>query len=125
MIKAVHVTCVVLSFSGFFVRGIWMLRESPLLQQRWVRITPHVVDTLLLVSAITLAVQLRMSPVEQTWLMAKIVALLVYIGTGVVALRLGRSRNIRLSAWLFGLVTFLYIVSVAVSKSVLPFTAWS
>ena len=119
VIKTIHVACVVLSFAGFFIRGIWMLRDSTLLQQRWVKTTPHIVDTLLLVSAIWLAVQMRLSPLEQPWLMAKIIALLVYIGTGMVALRFGRSRSTRLYAWLFGVATILYIVSVATSKSVL------
>lgn len=123
-VKTVHVTFVALSFAGFFIRGIWMLKDSPLLQQKWVRISPQVVDTVLLVSAIILAVQLRMSPMEQPWLMAKIIALLAYIAVGLVALRLGRSKRTRLVAWLFGLVIFLYIVSVALSKSVLGWFAF-
>jgi len=124
VIKTIHVTCVVLSFAGFFIRGIWMLKDSSLLQQRWVKTTPHIVDTLLLVSAITLAVQLHLSPLEQPWLMAKIIALLVYIGIGMLALRFGRSKTIRLYAWLFGLVTIGYIVSVAISKSALGWFAY-
>ena len=123
-VKTVHVTFVALSFAGFFIRGIWMLKDSPLLQQKWVRISPQVVDTVLLVSAIILAVQLRMSPMEQPWLLAKIIALLAYIAVGLVALRLGRSKGIRLVAWLLGLVIFLYIVSVALSKSVLGWFAF-
>jgi uncharacterized membrane protein SirB2 len=117
--KTIHLSCIVLSFSGFFVRGIWMLQGSARLKQRWVKMAPHIIDTLLLTSAILLAVQMRISPLEHSWLMAKIVALLVYIGAGMVALRFGRSRNERLVAWVFGLLTFLYIVSVAFSKSVL------
>jgi uncharacterized membrane protein SirB2 len=124
-VKIIHVSCVILSFAGFFIRGIWMLRDSALLKFRWVRITPQVVDTLLLLSAITLAVQLRLSPLEQPWLMAKIIALLIYIGVGLVALRPGdsksRSKRVRLCAWLTGLVIFSYIFSVAMSKSV---TGW-
>lgn len=117
--KAIHVSCIVLSFSGFFVRGIWMLQGSAKLRQRWVKSVPHIIDTLLLASAIVLAVQMRISPLEHPWLMAKIIALLVYIGVGMVALRFGRNRNVRLGAWVFGLLTFLYIVSVALTKSVL------
>lgn len=124
-LKTIHVTFVVLSFAGFFIRGIWMLRDSNRLQQRWVRISPQVVDTVLLLSAIVLAVQLRFSPLEQPWLMAKIIALLAYIGAGLVALRLGRTKRIRLVAWLLGLVIFLYIVSVALSKSVLGWIAFA
>ena len=121
ILKTIHVSCVVLSFFGFFIRGIWMLRESEKLKQRWVKTAPHIIDTLLLASAILLAVQLRLSPLEHSWLMAKIVALLVYIGAGMVALRFGRSRNVRLAAWLFGLLTFVYIVSAALSRSA---TGW-
>ena len=95
-----------------------------MLQQRWVKITPQVVDTVLLVSAIILAVQLKYSPLEQPWLMAKIIALMLYIGVGLLALRFGRTRRIRLYAWLSGLVIFLYIVSVALSKSVLGWFAF-
>ncbi|MDX2416401.1 MAG: SirB2 family protein [Xanthomonadales bacterium] len=120
-VKTIHIAFVTLSFAGFFVRGIWMLKDSKLLQQRWVKISPQIVDTVLLVSAIVLAVNLRVSPLEQAWLMAKIIALLLYIAAGLVALRFGRSRRIRLNAWLFGLVIYLYIVSVALSKSV---TGW-
>ena len=122
-VKTIHIVFVALSFTGFFVRGIWMLKDSKLLQQRWVRISPQIVDTVLLVSAIVLAVQLRVSPLEQAWLMAKIIALLLYIAAGLVALRFGRSRRIRLNAWLFGLVIYLYIVSIALSKSVMGWFA--
>ena len=122
-VKTIHVAFVALSFTGFFIRGIWMLRDSTLLRQRWVRITPQVVDTVLLVSAIVLAVQLRYSPMEQPWLMAKIIALVIYIAVGLVALRFGTSKRVRLSAWLLGLFIFMYIVSVAFSKSALGWFA--
>jgi uncharacterized membrane protein SirB2 len=123
-VKIIHVSCVVLSFAGFFIRGIWMLRDSTLLKLRWVKIIPQIVDTLLLLSAITLAVQLQFSPMQQPWLMAKIIALLVYIGVGLVALRLGPSKRVRLFAWLSGLVIFGYIFSVAMTKSVMGWLAF-
>ena len=122
-VKTIHVVFVALSFTGFFIRGVWMLRDSTLLRQRWVRITPQVVDTVLLLSAIVLAVQMHFSPMEQPWLMAKIIALVIYIAVGLVALRLGRSKRVRLSAWLLGLFIFMYIVSVAMSKSALGWFA--
>jgi len=119
LVKLLHIICVAASFSGFFVRGIWMMLDSVHLNNRLVKIFPHVVDTLLLTSAIILAVQWRISPLEHSWLMAKIIALLVYIFAGMVALRHGRNKKVRVLAWVFGLLTFLYIVSVANTKSVL------
>ena len=79
ILKSIHVTCVALSYSLFFLRGVWMLRDSPALQQRWVKIAPHTVDSVLLASAIALAWQLGISPLTHPWLAAKIVALLLYI----------------------------------------------
>lgn len=122
-IKLVHISCVGLSYTLFFLRGIWMLRGSALLQRRWVRVAPHVIDTLLLTSAITLAVQLGISPLAAPWLMSKIIALLLYIALGMVAIRHGKTRTIRLSAWLAAQAVFFYIVATALTHDPQPWHA--
>lgn len=114
--KHVHVTCVVLSGTGFFLRGIWMLSASPLLAHRLTQWLPHAVDSLLLASALALAFMLDQYPFSDAWLTAKILGLLAYIGLGTVALKRGRTRFQRVAAWLGALLVFLYIVSVAVTK---------
>ena len=121
LLKNTHVTCVVLSYLGFFVRGIWMMRASPLLERRWVRIVPHVVDTLLLASAIALAVLLRQNPLVQPWLAAKIIALVAYIVLGVFALRRGRTRAARMGFWVAAQAVFFYIVAVALTRDPTPY----
>lgn len=123
LIKTIHITSVALSYSLFFVRGVWMLRESPLLQRRWVKIAPHTVDTVLLGSAIALAWQLGYSPLEHPWLAAKICALLAYIVIGSVALKRGKTKRTRLIAWLLAQGVFLYIVSVAMTHNPMPWNA--
>jgi uncharacterized membrane protein SirB2 len=120
LLKSIHVTCVALSYALFFVRGVWMLRDSPLAQARWTRLARDAVDSVLLASAITLAWQLGISPLEAPWLAAKIAALLLYIIIGSVALKSGRTKNIRLAAWLAAQVVFLYIVSVAMTHDPTP-----
>jgi uncharacterized membrane protein SirB2 len=120
LIKSIHITSVALSYSLFLLRGVWMLRDSPSLQQRWVRYAPHMVDSVLLASAITLAWQLGISPLEAPWLAAKIGALLLYIAIGSVALKRGRTKRIRLIAWLTAQAVFLYIVSVAMTHDATP-----
>jgi uncharacterized membrane protein SirB2 len=100
-----------------------MLRASPLLQQRWTKIVPHVVDTALLISAITLAIQLSISPFEAPWLMVKIIALLVYIFIGTIAIKRGKTLQIRLLAWLAAQLVFIYIVLVAIAHNPLPWQA--
>lgn len=122
-IKYLHIGCVLLSYAFFFLRGIWMLRASPMLQQRWVKITPHVVDSALLLSAIALAILYSISPLTTPWLMAKIVALLFYIFLGTIAIKRGKTRRIRLAAWLSAQLVFLYIVTVALTHNPLPWLA--
>ncbi len=120
-VKTIHVGCALLSISGFTIRGILMMRESAMLQKRLFKIAPHIIDTLLLGSAIWMAVQYGLSPGDNPWLMAKIIALLVYIGLGTVALKRGKTKQVRIIAWLAALSVFAYIVAVAVTKSVLVF----
>jgi uncharacterized membrane protein SirB2 len=100
------------------MRGVWMMQQSPQLQRKWVKIAPHVNDTVLLLSAIVLAVQVQQYPFVDSWLTAKLLALLLYIGLGLVALRLGRSLRVRITAFALALVTFSYMVGVAVSRDV-------
>jgi uncharacterized membrane protein SirB2 len=116
-IKQLHVGCVILSGSGFFLRGILMMRGSALLQARLIKISPHIVDTVLLVSAIALASQWGWAALQMPWLLAKIIGLLVYIALGTVALRRGRTKTVRVAAWCAALGVFCYIVAVAFTKS--------
>ncbi|MDO8595697.1 MAG: SirB2 family protein [Sulfuricaulis sp.] len=123
LLKYLHVICVVLSISGFVVRGTWMMRESPWLQKKWVRVAPHIIDTILLGSAILLAMQIQQYPLVHNWLTAKVLALLAYIVIGAIGLKYGRTKKIRVTAWLVAIAIFLYIVLVALTRQVLPFVA--
>jgi uncharacterized membrane protein SirB2 len=120
-LKPLHISCVALSFCGFFLRGVWMLRGSAWLHNKWVKRLPHVVDTGLLVSALSMLYVMQWSVLDHPWLQVKIVALLVYIGLGTLALKPGRSLGVRVAAWMIGLLVFLFIVSVALTKSVSGF----
>lgn len=124
LLKHLHVTCVALSYSLFFLRGVWMLRGTLATRGRWVRIVPHMVDSVLLVSAVMLAVKLGFSPFTAPWLLAKIIALLLYIALGAIALKRGRTLGIRLAAWLSAQAVFFYIVGVAVTHDPASWSAW-
>ena len=120
-LKYFHMACAALSGSLFVLRGIWMLRDSAMLQRRWVRIAPHVVDTLLLASALILVTWSRQYPFVQNWLTAKIIALIAYIAIGTIALKRGRNKTVRVCAFIAALAIFAYIGSVAMTKQVLVF----
>jgi len=115
-VKLVHAGAAALSISLFALRGAWMLRSPQRLRRRWVRIAPHVIDTVLLGSALWLAWQLGADG-SRDWLWAKVIALLVYIVLGTLALKRGRTRGVRTVAFAAALATFGYIVSVAITKS--------
>ncbi len=114
-VKWLHVGCVVLSITGFAARGALMLAGSPLLGARWVRVAPHVVDTLLLASALWLAWMIGQYPFVHGWLTAKVLGLFAYIILGSIALRRGRTPRQRGAAFAAALATAAYIVSVALT----------
>ena len=93
-----------------------MIRESQLLKAKLSKIAPHVIDTLLLASAIALAVMSNQYPATHHWLSIKVVGLLIYIALGLWAFRFGKTRQQKIIAWLSALTVFLLIVATAVNK---------
>tara|TARA_R110001599_G_scaffold353459_1_gene592620 strand:+ start:333999 stop:334415 length:417 start_codon:yes stop_codon:yes gene_type:complete len=122
-LKLLHMSSAFLSIGGFTLRGYWMLTDNGHLQKRVTRMLPHLLDTVLLGSAIGMLVIWRVDPFSLSWLSAKIVALLVYIGLGMVAFRFGTSRRARWLAFALALLTVAYIVTVAYTKSPLGLLA--
>ena len=120
VLKLVHITAAAVSYILFVVRGVWMIVDSPRLRQRWVRIVPHVNDTLLLAAAIWMSVLIHQYPGTHGWLTAKVAGLLLYVGLGLVGLKYGKTRRIRIAAWIAAQAAFFYIVAVAFTRKPLP-----
>ena len=117
MLKSVHMAAAMLSITGFVLRNAWMLSGSKLLQARPVKVVPHIVDTVLLASAVLLAMQAGVAPWSVGWLGFKVIALLVYIVLGAIALKRGRSKGARAIAGAAAIALFGAIVWVARYKS--------
>lgn len=122
LLKTIHVSAASLSLSLFGLRLYWSVRDIAMLQQRWVRIVPHVIDTVLLLAGISLMVLLQAWPQQQPWLAAKLVGLMIYIGLGTVAIKRGRSAGVRLLAGLLAIAVFVLIVGAARLHS--PWSWW-
>lgn len=116
-LKYAHLALAIASISGFVLRGFWMMTGSALLGHKAVRITPHLVDTLFLVTGIALVLQLSLPVMQSPWLLAKFAGLVVYIILGAIALRRGPTISVRQVAFVGALSAFAYIVGAAVSKS--------
>ena len=121
LLKQLHLATIAITLALFVLRGAWMMMGSSLLQARWVRIVPHLNDTLLLASGITLAVLMQQYPLVHGWLTAKFFALIVYIVLGTIALKRGKTKSQRIAAWFAALLVFGYMVAVARAHEAFPF----
>ena len=121
LLKQLHLATIALTLALFLLRGVWMVMDSPRLQARWARIVPHLNDTLLLASGIALAVLLQQYPLVHGWLTAKVLALIAYIVLGTLALKRGKTKAQRVTAWVAALLVFGYMLAVARAHDPLPF----
>lgn len=117
ILKTIHVSSVVASGLLFALRGFWLLRPPDGGRPRWARILPHIIDTLLLAGGISLAILIHQYPFRDSWLTAKVVALICYIVLGEMALHYGRNRGQRLAAFCAALLVFAYIIGVALQHN--------
>ena len=108
--------CVIISGLGFAFRSVWMLQQSPLMVNLWVRTLPHVVDSVLLASAVTLSVLSHQYPLTQDWLTVKVLVLVLYIVSGAMALRYATSGRARLYCLGLAFLAYGFIISVAVTR---------
>ncbi|HAV45679.1 MAG TPA: regulator SirB [Halomonas sp.] len=118
ILKHLHITAAYASLAFFVLRAFWSVRGVALLQARWVKIVPHLMDTLLLTLGVTLAVILNFWPLP-LWLSAKITALVIYILLGTVAIKRGKTPKIRATAAIAAVLVFAYIIGAAVERSAL------
>ena len=116
-VRTLHLGCAMLSITLFVARGSMQLAGVNWRQWRWLRILPHLNDTVLLGAAIALALASHQYPLVQPWLTAKVLALLVYIGVCGLALRAGASPVRQRVAFAAALATVAYIVAVAMTRS--------
>lgn len=118
LVKIIHMSFALISVLGFIARGILKIKESPIVEKKLIKVLPHVIDTVLLVSAIVLVVMSGQYPWVAPWVSAKILGLIVYIGLGVVVMRVAKTPKARMIAFVFAIITALYIFMVAATKSV-------
>lgn len=117
LLKHLHVSCVVISISLFVLRGSLELLGRPWRHWRVLRVAPHVIDTVLLTTALWMAWRIGQYPFVNGWLTAKVLALLAYILLGMRALGKSTPQAQRLPFFLAALASVAYIVGVALTHS--------
>ena len=121
MFTHIHMTLAVLSIILFTLRFIWTLSNSSKLQAKWIKITPHIIDTLLLTFGVVMAVQYSINPVEQLWLGEKLLAVVAYIFTGYFTLKLARNKPMQIIGYLGAMGWVMLIVRLAMTREPLFF----
>jgi uncharacterized membrane protein SirB2 len=116
-VRHLHMGLALLSGGLFALRGACVLKG-----QRWplhplLNKASAIIDTALLAAALRLLWMLHLNPLTTQWLQAKLVALVIYIGLGILALRRARHYTVRVWCYFGALLCFLYIVSVAITHS--------
>lgn len=119
--RALHATLAFTSLGFFVTRASARLMRATWVRRRWARTLPHVIDTLLLSMGVGLLFRLGLWPHQLPWLSAKLIALVGYIGLGMVVMKLQGPRWIVLVTMISAILVFTYMLSVAFSKQVWPF----
>jgi len=116
IIKYIHILSALLSISGFVYRGILKLTAPEKLTRKWLKIAPHIIDTVLLTSAIYLVVIAELYPNAFNWVSVKIIALVIYIILGLFTLRFCQTRANIIVSFILAMTVFTYIIFVAKTK---------
>lgn len=116
-VKTIHMTCALISITGFLFRAYLMLIESKWQKHSLVLVLPHVIDTVFLLSGATMAFMVNFGFFSQLWLTTKVSLLMVYLLFVGLTLNRGKTRRIRIVCFFLAVATFIYIVGVAVQKS--------
>lgn len=115
--KTIHLTCAVISITGFLFRSYLMVIDSPLLKHKAVLVIPHLIDTVFLVSGFSMAFMLNFGLFSQSWLTMKVFMLMFYLLFVGIALSRGTTKKIRIISFCLAILTFAYITGVAINKT--------
>lgn len=112
-LRAAHIGLALLSVTIFILRGGLMLADSPARHSPWLRYPSMLVDTLLLTAALMLTTIIHQYPFTTGWLTTKVVLLVVYIVLGSIALKRGKTRGVRIIAFVAALLAVGFLFTVA------------
>ncbi|GLP95452.1 SirB2 family protein [Paraferrimonas sedimenticola] len=118
-LKHLHTTLIAISVLFFITRLVWNLRAMPIGQQKWARISPHVIDTFLLLSGFALAMALGFTPGNSPWLAEKLIAIVAYIALAVIAMKSQRGAGFKIFAGVGAIAWVLYASHLAMTKQAL------
>lgn len=122
MAKHLHVTAVVVSVLLFSVRFALSIMEHQARNNKLLKVIPHIVDTILLGSAIWLVFLSPMTQVDG-WIASKVIGVVLYIVSGFYALKWAKSKRSQILGFISAIVWITVTMGVAFSKQAFSFLA--
>ena len=121
LLKIIHLFSVVLSISLFSLRSYWLIEKSPILEKRLIKILPHLIDSILLISAFSMIFVGNITIDENNyWVITKIIAVIVYILIGLYIFKIAKQNYQIYIALVFVMFIYYYIIQTAITKSIIP-----
>ncbi|MFY9178473.1 MAG: SirB2 family protein [Venatoribacter sp.] len=112
-LKQAHAGLAYLTILLFVLRFVLFTLAPKWKQQKVFKILPHIIDTLLLIFALLMVFSSGFH-LPHSWLAAKIIGLVLYVGMGVLAIRKGSKLGFSAAV-----LCYLYIFGVAKYKTAL------
>lgn len=112
-VKHLHFTFIALSVLLLTVRFVLHLRQSALMEKKLLKIAPHVIDTFLLLSGLTLCFMIQQFPFVDPWMTEKIGAVVSYIVLGAIAIKANRNKLFKVFAYLGAIGWLVYAAKLA------------
>jgi uncharacterized membrane protein SirB2 len=116
LIKQLHIMTVVLSITLFTLRFLVLIRSPAWQPRRWLKVLPHVNDSLLLIFAILLCIIIQQAPLISPWLTEKVAAVILYILAGMFALKWSKTRLSKIIWFMIAIFMFAYAANIAINK---------
>lgn len=120
-LKTLHISTVVLSITFFCIRIYWLLTQPKALESRLIKRLPHVIDSILLLSAFAMLYVGNISiGSDNPWIITKIIAISLYIALGLYIFRIAKNKTKIYIALCFVMLIYYYIIQTAITKNAIP-----
>lgn len=117
-LKHLHLLAIALSAILLSIRYALIMAESDKINHKLLRITPHIVDTVLILTGVALVFMLGFVPFTagSEWFTEKVTCILAYFALAFFTLKVARGKLIRTFAY-FGAIGWLFMAGrIAVTK---------
>ncbi|GLO61602.1 hypothetical protein MACH09_21100 [Vibrio sp. MACH09] len=118
-LKNIHLLSIALSAILLSVRFALVMANSQLIDKKFIKIAPHVVDTVLLLTGIGLIISLGFIPFTAgtEWFTQKVTCILAYFALGFFALKMAKNKLLRIFAFFGALGWLVMAANIAMTKT--------